>query len=403
MRLAGFFLVAALGMVRAEAVIEAEGELPADFRDAAGDTIGGIGSGMAYDAEQGVFVCISDRGPGDGSISYRPRLVFLKIRQSGRRLEPSVVGTAILRDQKGREMTGLIPDDLEAGVPRMKDGRMCIDPEGVALAPDGTVYVSEEYGPAIYQFDRNGRMIRRIKLPEMFRPVTNEGKPDFTDRAELVGGRNINQGPEGLCLLPGGKTAAVILQSGLVQSGGYRSPTTWLLLLDLETEKPLAAYAYAFATHTPGSDTPLKLAKLSANDLAALSDTKFLVLERDKAGRNGSTDPKPPKLKSVWLVDTSGAGNFFEDQKAEPAPVKKTPLFNLPELAGDPSSLSAKWESIVVLPESNGKDLTLLMAADNDFLTPVIHENGKEYPFPRAQDPQPTQFYKIRVPLPENP
>lgn len=40
------------------------------------------------------------------------------------------------------------------------------------------------------------------------------------------------------------------------------------------------------------------------------------------------------------------------------------------------------------------------MTADNDFLAPVIQEDGKSYVFPRAEDAVPTQFYKIRVDLP---
>lgn len=401
MHFAALMLAAALSSARADAKIEAYGELPADTRDAAGDTIGGIGSALVCIPKTDLFLCLSDRGPGDGSIAYRPRLAILRIVQNGVQLETTLVETVILRDKEGREMTGLIPDDPESAIPRLKDGRTCIDPEGLALAPDGTIYVSEEYGPAIYQFTSEGRMIRRIALPEMFRPVTREGKSDFTDRAQLVGGRNINQGPEGLCLLPGGETAAVILQSGLVQYGGQRSATTWLVLLDLKTEKPVAIYSYPFTDRTPETDAPLRITHLSVNDLAALSDTKFLALERDRAGRNGALDPHPPRLKSVWLVETAGAGNLLESK--EPAPVKKTLLFNLPDLVPDPSRLAAKWEGIAVLPGSNEREITLLMSADNDFLTPVIHEAGEERRFPRAQDSVPTQFYKIRVSLPENP
>ena len=47
-----------------------------------------------------------------------------------------------------------------------------IDNIAVEFAPglksigDGTLYVSEEYGPCLYQFQRDGKLIRRITLPE---------------------------------------------------------------------------------------------------------------------------------------------------------------------------------------------------------------------------------------------
>jgi hypothetical protein len=124
--------------LKAGAVIEASGELAAATRDEHGDTIGGIGSGIVYDAKDEVFFCVSDRGPGDGSLPWRPRYLVLKITQEGDRLVPKVLKSVLFRDESGRAMTGLMPDDAEAGTPRMKDGRTCIDPEAIALAPDGS-------------------------------------------------------------------------------------------------------------------------------------------------------------------------------------------------------------------------------------------------------------------------
>ncbi len=384
---------------RAQPVIEASGELPADALDPLGDTIGGIGSAIAYDAKNDVFICLPDRGAGDGTVPYRPRYLVLKLRQSGNVLQPVVEQAVLLRDTEGRPMTGLIPDDREAAAPRMKDGRTSLDPEAVALAPDGTIYLSEEYAPALYQFRRDGSLVRRVDMPEEFQPTTAEGKRDFTDQAKLVSGRAINQGPEGMCLLPDGRTVALIFQSGLIQDGGRQSPFTRLLLLDLATGQPTAAYRYPFATQV--GSTPLDLGDISVNDLAVLPDGRFLVLERDKFGRNGKRDFKPTAYKAVWLVDTKSATNLLTAEKdAEIRPVAKTLLFNLPDLVPDASTLSAKWESIVPLPESTPESLVLLMAADNDFLTPEVVDDGVRHTFKKAKEPVPTQFFKIRVPLP---
>jgi len=83
--------------------------------------------------------------------------------------------------------------------------------------------------------------------------------------------------------------------------------------------------------------------------------------------------------------------------------VGKHLLFKLPDLVPDPKSLGAKWEGLALLPSPNPSEAVLLMAADNDFLTPVIHHAGVRYPFPRVQDSVPLQFFKIHAALPENP
>ena len=54
------------------------------------------------------------------------------------------------------------------------------------------------------------------------------------------------------------------------------------------------------------------------------------------------------------------------------------------------------------LPFKDG-EVTLLMTADNDFLTRVILADGQQIPFPRVQEPVPSQIFKIRARLPEIP
>jgi len=389
---------------RAESVVLASGSIPADTRDNLGDTVGGLGSGIARDPESGLFFCIPDRGAGDGTIDFRPRYVKVRLDLEGDDLNPQVVESVLFRDEEGREMSGLIPDDPKSEIPRLKDGRICLDPEAIAAAPDGTLYVTDEYGPLLYQFSRDGKMIRRIELPEIFRPRRADGHVDFTNTDKLVHGRAVNQGPEGMCLLPDGKSVALIFQSGLMQDGAHKSPATNLLILDLASGKPTALYAYPFSTVVPETSEPQDIDSVSVNDLAALSDTRLLVLERDNRGRNGSLDYPVARNKAVWIADLSMATNILNHGSAATArPVSKTLLFNLPAIVPDPKRLAAKWEGIVIVPPLHPSAVTLVMTADNDFLTPILHIGGKEVPFPRAQDKVESQFFKIRSSLPEKP
>ncbi|CAN5627623.1 esterase-like activity of phytase family protein [soil metagenome] len=401
LRVTLLLLLSLASSLRAQAVIEASGELPADVRDKFGDTIGGIGSGMVYDAANDTYITVTDRGPGDGAIDFRPRYVVLKIPQTGDKLEPKVVESVLFRDEMGREMTGLVPTDPAADFPHMADGRTCIDPEAIAIAPDGTLYVSEEYGPCLYQFQRDGKMIRRVNLPEEFRPRNEQWGLNFSDTAKLVSGRAVNQGGEGMCLMPDGKSAAIIFQSGLIQDGSDTSPFTHLIVIDLATGALKASYLYPFASRVPLTGAPLKQKHLSVNDLAALDDHRFLVLERDNGGRNGALKHKPALFKSVWIADTSKATNLADSKATTNVPVAKTLVFNLPEIVAAPDNLTAKWESIAPLPSKTPGELELMMGADNDFVTPVLHENGQDVPFPRAEDSLPSQFFKIKVTLPK--
>lgn len=399
-----FGLLCLSSPLRAQAVIQSAGEIPSTALDQFGDTIGGIGSGIAYDEKNDLFFCVTDRGPGDGTIPFHPRYLKLRFTQEKDSLQITVVGSVIFKDADGREMTGLIPTDSTAVSPRMTDGRTCLDPEAIAIAPDGSLYVTDEYGPYLYQFHPNGRMIRRIPLHDRFSPRTAEGRLDFTPGASLVSGRNINQGPEGMCILPDGRHAALAFQSGLVQSGGHQSPTTLIAILDLQTEKTIALYAYPFATQIPETGEPLDISTLSLNDMCALDSSRFLILERDSSGRNGARDYPPARYKSVWLADISGATNLLDAPANAPiTPAGKQFLFNLPRIVSDPSRLAAKWEGITIIPPVKKNHLTLMMSADNDFLAPTIHENGETHSFPRAQDAVPSQFFKIRVPLAKNP
>lgn len=384
----------------AGAVIEAGGEILSGARDRNGDTVGGIGSGVVYDGEGDVFLCLSDRGPGDGTVPYRPRFVAVKVTQTGDKLNCQIVGTVIFQDENGRDMTGLIPDDPGAGTPRMKDGRTCIDPEAIALGPAGQLFVTDEYGPYLYEFQRDGKMVRRIALPEEFQPINAEGKIDFSDSARLVSGRAINRGPEGMCLLPGGLAAALIFQSAPVRDGGGHAGRTKMIFLDLATGKHTATFVYPMSPDEAG----VAAEKLSVNDLVALDRDRFLVLEREGRGRDGNSKPSTARYKAVWLADTSEATNLLGHPPGSPVtPVQKNLLFNLASLVEAPERLAAKWEGLAVIARPNEREITLLMTADNDFLTPVIYDGGARHGFPRAKDAVPTQLFKIRVPLPEKP
>jgi hypothetical protein len=405
--------------LRAEVTLQAYGEIPASAKDSLGDTIGGIGSAVCYDPATDCVFMMPDRGAGDGTIDYQPRCYRIKITPNPARpgrLDYQIKETILFRDQAGRPFTGRLANSATAP---LRDGRRCLDTEAIAVAPDGSLYVSDEYAPALLHFDRSGKLLREIPLPDWYLPRLPKGSLDYRSKSKLASGREENRGAEAMGILPGGRRAVLVLQSALVQDGGKPAGTSRLLILDLHTGRPTAEYAYAF---TDAAKLHLKFQDLSVNDLAVVNDHTFLVLERDDLGRDGAIKSSPARYKAVWTVDTRGATNLLKlpgrpyDQPpsshvfkplrrdSKVAFVRKKLLFNLPALTsqlGIPAArLAAKWEGLTLLPPKSPKTFHLLMTADNDFLNPVLTFHDVTIPFPRARDAVPTQFFEILAPLP---
>src|SRR5262249_6484521 len=74
------------------------------------------------------------------------------------------------------------------------------DSEGLVALPDGSFWVSDEYGPFITHFDHTGKQLERLSPYDGSLP------------AELIK-RRVNRGMEGLTITPDGTTLVGIMQS----------------------------------------------------------------------------------------------------------------------------------------------------------------------------------------------
>jgi hypothetical protein len=54
-----------------------------------------------------------------------------------------------------------------------KNQRLCLDAEGIFLDKDGSFWISDEYGPFVYKFDKKGTMIAAIEPPAAILPIRN--------------------------------------------------------------------------------------------------------------------------------------------------------------------------------------------------------------------------------------
>ena len=240
------------------------GRIPASQRDSFGETFGS-GSGMAMDPNswtrtadgyKGSLWLLPDRGYNvSGTTDYRPRINTIDIQltptapgsqpaagkqQSG--VTAALAKTMLLHDDKGADMTGLDPS---SGVrpasstlpmlPQASNGKISLDNEAIVRLADGSMLISDEYGPNIYHFAADGRLVSATQPPAALIPIRN-GKPNFAsnnpgpgdsapDPKDPQTGRQNNQGLEGMALAPDGKTLITVLQSATRQDGGDSSAT----------------------------------------------------------------------------------------------------------------------------------------------------------------------------------
>ncbi|MCO5971132.1 esterase-like activity of phytase family protein [Actinoallomurus soli] len=156
------------------------------------------------------------------------------------------------------------------------------DSEGLVAMRDGSFWVSDEYGPFITHFDRDGRAIERLS------PFDGSLPRELANRVP-------NKGMEGLTLTPDGRTLVGIMQSALQQpdlTAKTKNVTTLrIVTYDLRTR---ATHEYVYLLDDPKTNSG------AVSEITALSGTRFLVDERDG-------NPEPGAYKRLFTIDLSGA------------------------------------------------------------------------------------------------
>ena len=413
------------------------GHLSAATLDFAGDTLGSFSSMALRDWKKeadgsysGDIYTLPDRGPNDvgsvkGTADYANRLhaLHLTLTADGK-VTMVPTGGVMLKDATGKTFTGKEPganiltrDGVRYPSPASGDGagRISLDSEGLALLPNGSFYVSDEYACGIYLFDKDGHQTGVIATVPALMPVT-AGKIDFnSDKAPDTGRRN-NQGLEAISVTPDGHYLVTIVQSAAMQDvTGKNAATrnnTRVLVYDISRTKtpaqPVGHYVLQLPTYRENGDGGPADATAAQSEMQALSDTRFLVLSRDGNGR-GKGSANAPVYKSVLLIDTTGATNLAGtpyEQTAKPVardgalvdgivPVRQAELINIlnpVQLArfgmnldvqpSTPMTLPEKLEAMAIAPALDPKapnDVFLLMGNDNDFETTKGRLNGQDF------------------------
>ena len=156
------------------------------------------------------------------------------------------------------------------------------DPEGLVALPDGTFWVSDEYGPFITKFDATGRQIQRLS-------PFNGSLPRELSR------RRPNRGMEGLTITPDGTRLVGMMQSPLINDITQgQTNTTTILRIVVYTIANGQVREYLYLLDNPATNAG------AVSEITALSNTTFLVEERDGLF-------PPAGFKRIFQIDISGA------------------------------------------------------------------------------------------------
>jgi hypothetical protein len=370
--------------------------------------LGGMGSGLAW-AWGNTFIAVPDRGPNavsydsliDDTVTYIPRFhtvtMDLELSQrSGTSSAPSLPFTLTPTLQKttliysssalnygSGDGLGVGPgaptengpntyyfsgrsDNFDPNTTSADTNDARFDLESVRVSSNGrSVYLSDEYGPYVYEFDRaTGRRLRTFTLPaHLF--VATKYPVGADEISKNTSGRTANKGMEGLAITPDGRTLVGMMQAALLQDaalGGKAKKLLRFVTIDVASGVTTHEFAYVLTT---GS---------GVSDIVALNSHEFLVDERDGSGLgNGDS----AVVKQAFKIDISNAVDVTNMNGTDAASnaVPKTLFLDLVAVLNangiTPDKIPAKLEGFALAGDVvyNGTTYhTLWVANDNDFL-----------------------------------
>ncbi len=321
----------------------------------------GYFSDIYYDTNRREWWGLSDRGPGGGTLSYdtRAQRFTLDVDQATGAISNFKIVETVVFKSGGSGLNGLAPN------PANSLG-LAFDPEGLVINPrTGTLLVSDEYGPSVREFRRNGELIRTFTTPANLVPRhAASGTPNFAGDTGNTAGKRTNRGMEGLAISPDGRYAFGMLQSAMLDEGGGNGSISRIVQYDLASGTAVAQYAYQMKRANQGQGT---------SALVAINDHEFYVIERNNRGVGvGATFATADKevfridlagATDVSTIDLDGAGAVFT-KVSKSAQVLDLDADTLAALG---NKSPEKWEGLAIGPKLANGNYLLLAGTDNDY------------------------------------
>jgi hypothetical protein len=273
------------------------------------------------------FVTNTDRGPnGDPTganrpfylPSFQPEIVSFELNQTSGEVNITK-RTGLFRADGTTPLTGL--PNLQAAANGLAytdevgvdlDGKVLVndplgaDVEGIVIAPNGDYWLVDEYRPAIYHFDANGKLLDRL-IPKgtATAPVVDLAVGTFGTEVlpEVYAQRRSNRGFEAIAI--DGNKLYAFMQSPIdspddaSDTASKATRTVRILEFDTVTKAVTGEYLYLLDNITGTGNA--KTDKLG--DAVSLGGGKFAVVERDDLATTASN-------KLIYQIDLAGATNI---------------------------------------------------------------------------------------------
>ena len=280
----------------------------------------GIGSGLTS-AAGGRLFAVGDRGPNlkvdlavetygltavqehgaTGSAKVMPAIeigpAFVELRLEDDRVE--LVRTVPLKGNDERPITGLpTPGSANSrmepaiaidGTPIAPDPSG-VDSEGMAVAPDGTIWIADEYGPSLLQVDGDGRIRTRWVPEDTGQTVANAAYECQAILPAIASRRHVNRGFEALALSGDGARLHLAFQSPLAHPDAQtHAAARHVRLWTLDTATAVVTAQYLYELDDPASfrrdvaGGPLQRSDIKVSEMVCIAEGRLLILERASA------------------------------------------------------------------------------------------------------------------------
>jgi hypothetical protein len=381
-----------------------------------GNRLGGFFSDLYYDRSNNVYYGLSDRGPGGGTIPYDTRVQKFTLDvnpNTGAISNFNLLQTILFTNPNqigSNNYNGYNPLNLNGNKSILG---LSLDPEGFVVAPNGHFYVSDEYGPSLYEFSSQGSFIRAFNVPNLAAntnpinliPKESNGTLNYVDgRPTITNGRQDNRGFEGVAITPDGSKLLAMLQDPLVNEGspdGRYSRNLRIVEFDTATGNSTAQYIYQLedlATINPRVPTapfaPNQQGRsIGISAITAINNHEFLIIERDNRGIGidaptaADVANNPVASKRIYKIDLTGATDVRNTSLTGTnalngiVPVTKSLFLNIQDElqnAIPPQLVPEKIEGLAIGPQLNDGTYALLVGTDNDY---SVTQNGSNVQF----------------------
>lgn len=307
-------------------------------RKASGE-FGGI-SALAYEPSSQTLYALSD--------STNPTIFALTLKLDPPVLQLQPKSVVRLRDEQG------LPVPL-----------WTLDPEGIALAPDGSFLIASEgyvqldppVQAAILRFNANGWRAGSYSIPGHFLRYPN-GKAE---------GVRPNKGFESLSLSPDGEalfvaTEGYLAQDGIGCAGDGICPVRILLYPAAQTnESAIAEFLYRHEPPEAPADFGKARKSMGLSEILALDAGNLLMLER---GFSIAADGRTHQVARIFHVEIPRAAAFSTPT------LHKRLVLDLATVTGQFSAgyrTLDNFEGMCLGPRLEGGDRSVLVVSDNNY------------------------------------